>query len=117
VGGRRRRHLGCGRRRQGDHHEGKDAGHGKHKAILRPGRARRKGLGRAFQSGQKDVRARIGEILEIHGYHVLSASDPDDTAAVSQGHQGPIALIVADLLVPGGAGDRLVRRLGPRLPP
>ena len=26
-----------------------------------------------------DVRELIGEILEIHGYHVLNASDPDDT--------------------------------------
>jgi CheY-like chemotaxis protein len=60
------------------------------------------------------VRELIGEILDIHGYQVLSAHDMDEAVAVSLGHEGPIALIVADLLSPGVAGDGLVRRLGPR---
>ena len=63
---------------------------------------------------ETDVRELIGEILDIHGYHVLSASDPDDAVMVSQGYEGPIALIIADLLAPGVAGDGLVQRLGPR---
>jgi len=60
------------------------------------------------------VRELIGEILDIHGYQVLSARDVDEAVAVSTGHEGPIALIIADLLSPGVAGDGLVRRLGPR---
>jgi DNA-binding response OmpR family regulator len=44
----------------------------------------------------------------------LSARDPDEAVTVSQRHEGPIALIIADLLAPGVAGDGLVRRLGPR---
>ena len=63
---------------------------------------------------ETDVRELIGEILDIHGYHTLSASDPDDAVMVSQGYEGPIALIIADLLAPGVAGDGLVQRLGPR---
>ena len=59
------------------------------------------------------VRELIGEILDIHGYQVLSAHDLDEAAAVSQKHAGPIGLIVADLLLPGVAGDGLIRRLGP----
>jgi CheY-like chemotaxis protein len=59
------------------------------------------------------VRDLIGEILEIHGYHVLSARDSDEALAVSVRHQGPIALVIADLLSPGVAGDALLQRLGP----
>jgi nitrogen-specific signal transduction histidine kinase/CheY-like chemotaxis protein len=62
---------------------------------------------------ESGVRELIGEILEIHGYHVLAAHDSDEALAVSVRHQGPIALLIADLLLPGVAGDSLVRRLGP----
>ena len=63
---------------------------------------------------EADVRELIGEILDIHGYHVLSAGDPDEAVRVSLGHEGPIAVVIADLLSPGVAGDGLVQRLGPR---
>jgi DNA-binding response OmpR family regulator len=59
------------------------------------------------------VRDLIGEILEIHGYHVLTARDADEALAVSVRHQGPIALVIADLLSPGVAGDGLLYRMGP----
>jgi signal transduction histidine kinase/CheY-like chemotaxis protein len=59
------------------------------------------------------VRELIGEILEIHGYHVLSARDLDEALAVSQRHPGPIALVIADLLSPGVTIDGLLQRLGP----
>jgi signal transduction histidine kinase/CheY-like chemotaxis protein len=62
---------------------------------------------------EADVRELIGEILDIHGYHVLSACDPDEAVAVSMRHAGPIALIIADLLAPGVAGDGLMQRLEP----
>jgi two-component system cell cycle sensor histidine kinase/response regulator CckA len=59
------------------------------------------------------VRELIGEILDIHGYHVLAARDVDEALAVSVHHGGPIALVIADLLVPGVAGDGVLQRLGP----
>ena len=59
------------------------------------------------------VRDLIAEILELHGYHVLSARDLDEALAASTGHQGPIELVVADLLLPGVAGDGVLQRLGP----
>jgi nitrogen-specific signal transduction histidine kinase len=62
---------------------------------------------------EMDVRELIAEILDIHGYHVLSACDPDQALAVSKTYAGPIALVIADLLAPGVAGDGLVQRLGP----
>ena len=60
------------------------------------------------------VRELIGEILELHGYHVLAARDLDEALGISLRHPGPIALAVADLLLPGVAGDGLSQRLGPR---
>ena len=59
------------------------------------------------------VRDLIAEILELHGYHVLSARDLDEALAASLGHAGPIALVIADLLLPGVAGDGVLQRLGP----
>jgi nitrogen-specific signal transduction histidine kinase len=59
------------------------------------------------------VRDLIAEILDLHGYHVLSARDLDEALAVSVGHHGPIALVIADLLLPGVAGDGVLQRLGP----
>ena len=59
------------------------------------------------------VRDLIGEILEIHGYHVLTARDSDEALSVSVRHQGPLALVIADLLSPGVAGDSLLYRLAP----
>jgi CheY-like chemotaxis protein len=59
------------------------------------------------------VRDLIAEILELHGYQVLSARDLDEAVAVSAGYQGPIALVIADLLLPGVAGDGVLQRLGP----
>ncbi len=59
------------------------------------------------------VRELIGEILEIHGYHVLSARDLDEALAVSVRHQGSVALVIADLLSPGVSADGFLQRLGP----
>jgi len=60
------------------------------------------------------VRELISEILELHGYHILTARDLDEALGISLRHAGPIALAVADLLLPGVAGDGLVQRLGPK---
>jgi len=59
------------------------------------------------------VRDLIAEILELHDYHVLAARDLDDAMAASLGHQGPIALVIVDLLLPGAAGHGVLQRLGP----
>ena len=59
------------------------------------------------------VRDLIAEILELHGYQVLSARDADEADVLSRSHPGPLALVIADLLVPGVSGDGLRQRLGP----
>ena len=62
---------------------------------------------------ESGVRELIAEILEIHGYHVLTARDLDEAVAGSAGHSGPIALVIADLLSPGVSTEELLARLGP----
>jgi two-component system cell cycle sensor histidine kinase/response regulator CckA len=62
-----------------------------------------------------DVRELIAEILEIHGFQVLSARDLDEAADLIRGPGAPIALVVADMLSPGIPGGGLADRLGPRL--
>jgi CheY-like chemotaxis protein len=62
---------------------------------------------------ESGVRELIAEILELHGYRVLGARDGDEARALSLAEPEPIALVIADLLVPGVAGDRLLQRLGP----
>jgi two-component system, cell cycle sensor histidine kinase and response regulator CckA len=59
------------------------------------------------------VRDLIAEILELHDYHVLAARDLDEAVAASLGHPGPISLVIADLLLPGAAGNGVLQRLGP----
>jgi two-component system cell cycle sensor histidine kinase/response regulator CckA len=59
------------------------------------------------------VRELIGEILELHGFQVLSARDLDEARGLSRQHRGPIALVIADLLSPGVTGEGLLQRLGP----
>jgi len=59
------------------------------------------------------VRDLIAEILDLHGYHVLPARDLDDALVACRGHQGSIALVIADLQLPGVTGDGVLARLGP----
>jgi DNA-binding NtrC family response regulator len=59
------------------------------------------------------IRKLIGETLEINGYHVLMAHDVAEAMAASGRHQGPVALIVVDLLLPDVADDSVVPHLGP----
>src|SRR5262249_59309934 len=59
------------------------------------------------------VRDLVAEILTLHGYHVLTARDLEEALTASVSHTGTLALIIADLLLPGVAGDGVVHRLGP----
>jgi DNA-binding response OmpR family regulator len=49
--------------------------------------------------------------LEIHGYHVLVASNPDEARAMAVDYQGPIDLLLADVVMPRGSGPRLAEEL------
>ena len=58
-----------------------------------------------------EVREMVGEILEIHGHHVVPATDFDDALAAAAAYPGPVHLVIADVMVPGVRDGRLFKRL------
>jgi len=61
-------------------------------------------------------RTLVKEILKINDYHVLEAKDSDEAKLVSESHQGPIQLLIADLVMPRTNGMELARFLRPKRP-
>jgi CheY-like chemotaxis protein len=62
------------------------------------------------EDGEK-VRKLIVEILESQGYKILEASHGNDALLIYEKHNGPIDLILADLLMPGMSGPELAKSL------
>lgn len=61
-------------------------------------------------------RTLVKEILKINDYIVLEAKDSDEAKQVSESHQGPIQLLIADLVMPRTNGMELARFLRPKRP-
>ena len=61
-------------------------------------------------------RTLVKEILKINDYVVLEAKDSEDAKHVSESHQGPINLLIADLVMPRINGIELARYLRPKRP-
>jgi two-component system cell cycle sensor histidine kinase/response regulator CckA len=57
------------------------------------------------------VRALMGEILGRGGYTVLEARDGDEALAIARLQQGPIDLVVTDIVMPGLGGRALAARM------
>jgi CheY-like chemotaxis protein len=57
------------------------------------------------------VRALAAEVLRDAGYHVLDAGNVADAMRVAAAYLGPIHLLVTDVIMPGGAGPELARKL------
>ncbi|MCL4818204.1 MAG: PAS domain S-box protein [Vicinamibacteria bacterium] len=51
------------------------------------------------------------EVLTEAGYHVLSAEDVPRALEVAAAHEGPIDLLLSDVVMPGGDGAQLAARL------
>jgi DNA-binding response OmpR family regulator len=49
--------------------------------------------------------------LAGHGYHVLEALDGETALRIAQSHQGPIALLLVDVLMPKLSGPEVAQRL------
>ncbi len=49
--------------------------------------------------------------LEAHGYTVLEASHPDEALERARAHDGPIHLLITDVVMPGASGRDLAERL------
>ncbi|MGH9390541.1 MAG: response regulator, partial [Vicinamibacteria bacterium] len=54
--------------------------------------------------------------LRKAGYHVLEASDGEEALRVASANEGPIHLVLTDVLMPGIHGPALVKRLEERRP-
>lgn len=60
---------------------------------------------------EDDVRELIEEMLASHGYDVLAARDPGDALERATAFKGKIDLLLTDVVMPGGNGRDLARRL------
>ena len=62
------------------------------------------------------VRALIRECLERNGYKVLEARFATEPFVILRQHEGPIHLMIADVMMPGLAGPELAARLSSSRP-
>jgi two-component system cell cycle sensor histidine kinase/response regulator CckA len=60
---------------------------------------------------EDDVRKMVGEFLESQGYRVLSAPDGLTAMRVALEQEGPIDLLISDVVMPFMAGPELAERL------
>ena len=59
------------------------------------------------------VRAALSRALSERGYRVLVAGHGRDALAAAREHQGPIHVILSDVVMPGMSGPEVVRQLSP----
>jgi DNA-binding NtrC family response regulator len=57
------------------------------------------------------VRALTCKILKRYGYHALDAGGAESALAVSAGHEGPIGLILTDVVMPGMSAGEMAARI------
>jgi len=57
------------------------------------------------------LRSMMREVLESNGYHVLEAGSGDQALSVGEQFQGPIHLVLTDIIMPGLSGPEAARRL------
>lgn len=62
------------------------------------------------------IRMIVQRVLEKAGYVVLAASSAETALQVAEAHADPIDLIVADLMLPGVKGPKMVERLREQQP-
>jgi CheY-like chemotaxis protein len=54
----------------------------------------------------------VRQILESLGFGVLTAASGEEALKLAQAHAGPIALLLADVVMPGLSGPETAARLG-----
>ncbi|MGA2959883.1 MAG: PAS domain S-box protein [Thermodesulfobacteriota bacterium] len=65
---------------------------------------------------EEAVRTMVSKILRNKGYTVLEAAHSEEAFEISERHEGPIHLMVTDVIMPQMSGPELAERLAPRLP-
>ncbi|GAB4431518.1 MAG: hypothetical protein Kow0031_12630 [Anaerolineae bacterium] len=58
------------------------------------------------------VREVVNNVLQMYGYRVLAAEDRDRAMALVEAHDGPIDLLLTDVILPKVTGLELYRQLG-----
>jgi CheY-like chemotaxis protein len=62
------------------------------------------------------VREVVREILEMNGYHILEARHGAEAVEISRRYDGPIHIMVTDVVMPQMSGRELAQRLTPLRP-
>jgi PAS domain S-box-containing protein len=65
---------------------------------------------------EEAVRTLVREILRMHGYEVLEARHGGEAILISQRHQGPIHLLLTDMVMANMSGKELAEHLRPLRP-
>jgi nitrogen-specific signal transduction histidine kinase len=65
---------------------------------------------------EPEVRIAVRDALRLSGYAVLEASHGGEALRISASHQGPIHLLLTDVVMPGMSGPELAQRLQSRRP-
>jgi DNA-binding NtrC family response regulator len=60
---------------------------------------------------QEDVRTLAVVALHRYGYTVYSAANASEARAFVHSHEGPLALLLTDVIMPGGNGPELAAEL------
>jgi two-component system, cell cycle sensor histidine kinase and response regulator CckA len=60
---------------------------------------------------EDQVRTLTAKLLETRGYRVLSAASAADAIALAEGHEGPIDLLLTDVIMPHVNGRQLAEKL------
>jgi two-component system cell cycle sensor histidine kinase/response regulator CckA len=60
---------------------------------------------------EEEVRRLTGEVLQLQGYTVLEARHPGEALLIAERYQGPIHLLVTDVVLPQIGGRELADRL------
>ena len=58
----------------------------------------------------------VANLLRRKGYRVLAVESPAEALRASDGHEGPIDLLMTDMVMPGMNGRQLAERLGEKRP-
>jgi two-component system, cell cycle sensor histidine kinase and response regulator CckA len=60
---------------------------------------------------EDEVRAAVGASLEMHGYTVLEACHGKEAMMICRRHEGPIHLLLTDVVMPQMTGPELAQRV------
>jgi DNA-binding response OmpR family regulator len=60
---------------------------------------------------QPEVLSLLADALQMVGYRVLTAADPDDGLSIGHEHAEQIDLILTDVVMPGMSGPEMAQRL------